>query len=162
MAELEGIKELYRRLDAISEPEARRNIIGLIALAAVGFAKEELEPHRQTGNLSRTIRLGEVSADEATILAGGIDGVGYARHVEFGTRPHKIRPRRARRLAWPRNAGDRRLTGTARTGTTDFIFAMEVDHPGTKEVRYLRRGVERAADVAGLTATIVKAWNDAA
>lgn len=160
MAELEGIKELYRRLDAISEPSARKNLIGAIALAAVGFAKEEA-PH-QTGNLRRTIRLGEVTADDATILAGGIDGVGYARHVEFGTRPHKIRPRRARRLRWPANGADRRLTGTARSGTSDFIYANEVDHPGTQPNPFMRRGVERAASAAGLVTTIVKAWNDAA
>ncbi len=156
---IEGLRELNRRLDAVASSEGRRQILGTIALAAVGYSKHEAP--RRTGNLSRTIRLGSVSDTSATIVAGG-QGVGYARAVHEGSRAHDIVPRRKKILAWPANAGDRRLTGTARSGTTAFIFARRVRHPGTKPNRFMVRGIQRAAHDANLRAAVIKPWNDAA
>lgn len=155
---VEGLAALYRRLNAVADTGLRRDLLGKVALRAVDEAKT-LVP-RKTGNLGRSIRLGRVSDDSAEVLAGGIGGVGYARYVEFGTRAHVIRPRNRRVLRWSR--GGRRLTGTARSGTSDFIYARQVNHPGTRAQPYLRPGVEKALAEAGFREPIVKAWNDAA
>lgn len=47
----------------------------------------------------------------------------YAPHVEFGTRPHEIRPKKGRLLSWVKS-GKR-------------IFARKVRHPGTKAQPFL-------------------------
>lgn len=58
-------------------------------------------------------------------------GEDYAPHVEEGTRPHVIRPRKKRALRFP--AGGRE------------VFARQVQHPGTKGVHMLKRGAAAAA-----------------
>ncbi len=157
---VEGIPALERRFAAISGPTANKRLLGQLGLLAVANAKSILYPaHRKTGNLGRTIRLGTVTASEATILAGGKGGVGYARIVELGSRPHIIRPRNKKALAW---GGRRRLSGSLRTGSKATNFATFVNHPGTKPVAYLRGGAERAIRQAGLKDKIVSAWNSAA
>lgn len=150
---IEGLDELNKRLAAIGDA---RNILGPIAIRAVAYAKEMVP--RKTGNLGRTIRVGAITESEAQILAGGQFGVGYARHVEFGTRPHVIVPRTRKVLAW---GGNRRLSGSLRSNSAATIFARRVNHPGTKAKPYLRPAAERAIRETG-TEAIVKAWNEAA
>ena len=147
-----GGDALSRRLQAIQNP---RMFLGQIALKAVAYAKVAVP--RQTGNLGRTIRLGSVTTTSAQILAGGTAGVGYAQFVEFGTRPHVIRPRNKKVLAW---GAQRRLSGSARTGS-DMIFAHEVNHPGTRAQPFLIPSAQKAVADTGIE-VIVKAWNDAA
>lgn len=153
MSDIEGLDELNRRLDAIKDA---RQILGPIAIRAVAYAKETVP--RKTGNLGRTIRVGTITETEAQIIAGGSYGVGYARHVEFGTRPHVIVPRTRKVLAW---GGDRRLSGSLRSGARAQFFATRVNHPGTRAKPYLRPAAERAAREEGNKAIIV-AWNEAA
>lgn len=157
---IEGMDKLQRRFAAISAGQGNRKLMGELGLLAVAEAKRIVP--RKTGNLGRTIRLGQVSDTNASILAGGQLGVGYAAAVELGARAHKIRPRRAKILRWARNAGDRRLSGSARTGTSDFVYAREVDHPGNAPRPYLRPGAAEALAKAGLAERVVKAWNEAA
>lgn len=70
---------------------------------------------------------------------GGADGVleataDHASHVECGTSPHDIVPRRANVLHWEDGGEDH--------------FARRVRHPGTAPTRFLERAAERAADLA--------------
>jgi hypothetical protein len=51
----------------------------------------------------------------------------YAWHVEYGTRPHKIRPRNAKVLHW-------------KNGGTD-VFATAVNHPGTVPQPFIRAAI---------------------
>jgi hypothetical protein len=153
MSDIEGMDDLAKRLEAIGD---HRQFLGRIGLLAVSYAKETVP--RRTGNLGRTIRLGRVTESDAEILAGGQQGVGYARHVEFGTRPHVIVPRNRRALAW---GGARRLSGNLRAGAAATVFATRVDHPGTRPNPYLRPAAERAVRETGVD-QIVKAWNEAA
>ena len=154
MASLEGADELQARLWAMSNT---RLMLGTVALVAVREAKS-LVP-RRTGNLGRTIRVGRVTEDSAEVLAGGRREVGYAAAVEFGTRPHVIRPRRAKVLAW---GGSRTLGGRLRKGSRATNFARFVRHPGTRARPYLLPGIRRAIERAGIKANIVDAWNRAA
>ena len=153
MSEVEGMDDLERRLAAISD---MKMLLGRTGLQAVAYAKQTVP--RKTGNLGRTIRLGAVTERDAEIIAGGQFGVGYARHVEFGTKPHVIVPRTRRALAW---GGARRLSGSLRSGATATNFATRVNHPGTKPQPYLRPAAERAVRETGVD-HIVRAWNEAA
>lgn len=152
---IEGMDELQRRIAAVGDT---RKFLGQLALMAVARAKQ-LVP-RKTGNLGRTIRLGNVSTTEAQILAGGRDGVGYAAAVEYGTRPHDIVPRVASVLSWPASGADARLSGSVRTGGKR-IFAKKVHHPGTKPQPYLIPAASQVVSEQGID-FLIKAWNDAA
>jgi len=154
MSNIAGLTALQRRFAAISD---NRRMLGQIGLLAVREAKL-IVPHK-TRNLERSIRLGTVTADSAQIIAGGKGGVGYARHVEFGTREHVIVPRRRKVLAW---GGDRRLSGSLRTGAKATHFARRVNHPGSRAKPYLVPGAKRAIEKAGLAQAIIAAWNGAA
>jgi hypothetical protein len=148
---------LTPRLKALQDPDFGRSVLGRVAVLAVREAKG-LVPVK-TGNLRRTIRVGPITNTSARILAGGQREVGYAAHVEFGTKAHPIMPRKARVLAW---GGNRRLSGTLRSGSKPEFFAMKVNHPGTRAKPYLVPGAQTAMRKAGLKDALIKAWNDAA
>lgn len=113
-------------------------------------ADGESAAQEATGFLRRSIGAGDV---EGTFSAGGLVGVvsasaPYALHVEYGTKPHEIRPKanRAsfgpnqsgynsqntkpgkRALRWPGGAG----------GAGGWAFAKVVKHPGTAAKPFLR------------------------
>lgn len=72
-----------------------------------------------------------------------VSGAHHARFVIEGTRPHEIRPRRARALYWVDGGGGH--------------FARLVHHPGTKPNPFVRRAVrpmEPAIRAAATAATI--------
>jgi hypothetical protein len=148
---------LTPRLHALQNPKAKEALLYRVAKLARSNA-QELVP-KKTKNLRRTIRIGEVSATRALLLAGGQREVGYAAYVEFGTKPHVIAPRKAKVLAW---GGNRRLSGTLRSGASAEFFAMKVNHPGSRAKPYLVPGARAAMRTAGLKDALIKAWNDAA
>lgn len=152
MSDIEGMDDLQRRLDAIKDT---KTLLGQIGLRAVARAKE-LVP-RKTGNLGRTIRLGQVTDNDAQILAGGQNGVGYAAAVEYGTRPHEIVPRYKKALAW---GGNRRLSGSLRSGSKSTFFAKRVRHPGTQPYPFLMPAAKEVAEQ--FPELIIRAWNEAA
>ncbi len=151
--EIEGMDELNKRIEAL---KVGREMLGKVGLLAISYAKATVV--RKTGNLGRTIRLGNVTDTEAQILAGGQYGVGYAQAVEFGSRPHVIRPRYKRVLAW---GGNRRLSGNLRSGEGATAFATVVNHPGTQAKPFLKPAAERAIRETGVD-LIIEAWNKAA
>lgn len=153
-ASIDGVKELRRRLDAVS---SNKGALRIVATQGVAEAKR-LVP-RRTGNLGRTIRVGTVTDTSATVVAGGTANVGYALYVEQGTQPHEIVPRNAKVLAW---GGARTLAGRSRRGSGPTRFARRVRHPGTKPHPYLVPGVRLALRKSGLGKAIVKAWDRAA
>ena len=148
---------LTPRLKALSDRDMGRSILGRVAVLAVKEA-HALVPVK-TGNLRRTIRVGQITSTSARILAGGQREVGYAAAVEFGTKPHVIVPRKAKVLAW---GGNRRLSGTLRSGSKPEFFAMKVNHPGSRAKPYLVPGARAAMRTAGLKDALIKTWNEAA
>lgn len=153
--QISGLPELQKRLAALGDT---RKFLGQLGLMAVAKAKG-LVP-RKTGNLGRTIRLGTVTTTEAQIMAGGLNGVGYAAAVEYGTRAHDIVPRVASVLSWPASAGDARLSGSVRSGG-NRAYAKRVHHPGTKPQPYLTPAATQVVSESGMD-ILIKAWNDAA
>ena len=82
-----------------------------------------------TGYLRRSIGAGDVTG---SFSDGGLEGVvsasaPYALHVEYGTKPHEIRPKNKRALRWA-SAG----------GKNGWAFAKVVKHPGTAPKPFLR------------------------
>lgn len=145
-----GLPALQRRLTAIANG---RPLLRELQIRSVRGAK--IRVPRKTGNTGRTIRPGELTDDHAIVEAGGA-----AVFLERGTRPHIIRPRKGRALAWPSTNAGRRLSGRARTGA-GMTFATVVHHPGTKPQPFLLPAVIDAVHEVGAE-PIVHAWNDAA
>lgn len=92
---------------------------------AADFAEETMKKKapKRTGRLRRSIRK-RVGRFEAEIGPT----VPYAVYVEYGTRPHIIRPVRARALRFE-------VEG-------EVVFARLVRHPGTKPQRFIRETAE--------------------
>lgn len=157
MNNIDGLPALNKRLKAISES---RGLLKMIQLDAVGEAKR-LVP-RKTGFLGRSIRPGSLTDDFAIVKATAP----YAAFVEFDTKPHIIKPRNKRVLAWAANGSGRRLSGRARTATRrgangGMRFARVVHHPGTKAQPYLVPGAKAALGRVGVR-RIIESWNRAA
>ena len=148
---LVGQAGLQRRLDAVGRP---RPLLREVQLRAVAEAKKRVA--RKTGHTARTIRPGS-SGPTFTI----VEAQGAAVFLEFGTRPHTIRPRNKRMLSWPANASGRRLSGRARTASGRRIFARVVNHPGTKAQPFLVPGAVAAIKSVGID-SIIESWNRAA
>ena len=147
---LRGQRELERRLHAIDKP---RTLLREVQIRAVAEAKARVA--RKTGHTARTIAAGALGDRFAIVQAGGA-----AAFLEYDTRPHVIRPRRGRMLAWPASAGGRRLSGRARTGAA-MRFARKVNHPGTKAQPFLVPGAVAALRAVGIE-SIIRGWNEAA
>lgn len=169
-----GGKALQARLTAIGK--APPEILREVAIRGVAEAKA-LVP-RRTGNLGRTIRLGQVTATVAEIRAGGTQEVGYAAAVEYGSRPHVIRPKNKKALFFPSQkatserfgsgaklqftkAGRLTAGSISRFGNAAFVHAKEVNHPGTRAQPFLFPGMEKALRIVGLDG-LVERWNKAA
>ena len=148
MSSVQGLDQLIRRLEAIGEPYP---VLRAAQIKTVSEAQKLV--HRKTGFLQRNIRPGQITALHATVEAR----TPYAASLELGARPHVIRPRNAKVLAW---GGPRRLTGRLRKGGKPTNFAMLVHHPGNKPYPYLVPGAKKA--VADIRDVIVKLWNSAA
>lgn len=146
-----GIPQLQRRLKAI-DAVAGRPLLRKIQIDATANAKRAVP--RKTGHLGRTIGPGGLT-DSYTIVKATAN---YAAYVELGTRPHIIRPKNKKVLAWGAN---RRLSGATRKGSA-MIFARVVHHPGTKPQPFLVPGAVAAVKSNVGADVIVRAWNKAA
>lgn len=158
-ATFKGGDELSKRLHAINDPN---RLLRRWQLDTTAEAKR-LVP-RKTGNLGRSIAPGEFTGSAAFVRARAA----YAAYVEKGTRPHVIVPRNARALRFPASGvsttlGGRVRTGeVARLGTGAYVFAMKVNHPGTKPKPFLEPGARKAAEKGGLKDVAIQLWNGAA
>ena len=148
---VKGLSQLLSRFSAI-QPNAK--LMRNLALQAVREQKLQTERFRKTGNLGRSIMVGVVTDKYAETKATA----NYAAAVELGTRPHIIRPRNKKALAFA--PAGRRLSGSPRTGSS-VVFAKKVNHPGTKAQPYMVPGATKAVRELGAD-FVVKAWNDAA
>lgn len=149
-----GIPALQRRLTAVSH--AGGGILKAWQVATTAYAK--VYAPKRSGHLKQTIHPGYLGDLRATVEASAA----YAAPQEFGSRPHEIRPVRAKVLAW---GGARRLTGTLRAGSSPTHFARVVHHPGNPATHFMERGAARAMDEVVKqhgTGFIKTAWNQGA
>jgi len=80
----------------------------------------------RTGHLQQSIRvdLSNVNEGKTEIVADA----SYAPFVEFGTKPHVIKPERRQTLRWATDSG--------------YAFAKLVKHPGSKPYPFFRKAIE--------------------
>lgn len=135
-----GLPELQRRLTAIGQTNT---VMRDLALTAIGNQKRKAVV--KTGNMRRQIHLGRVTKTSAETIAGA----NYSGAVEFGTKPHEIRPRARKALRWKAKGGA-------------VVFARVVHHPGTKARPFMIPGAEDALRSVALRDKIIIKWNRAA
>lgn len=86
----------------------------------------------RTGHLGQTIGEGPITFTGPRTVHGSVHATAdYALYVHEGTRPHLIRPKRAKALRF--NIGGR------------TVFARLVRHPGTRARPFLRNAALRVA-----------------
>jgi hypothetical protein len=163
MAEqIKGLDKLRKRLRAIDDP---RELLKNLQSDVTRNAKRELRTQgvTKTGNLSRSITPGYLSAREALVVAHA----GYARYVEegtgiYGARHRPIVPKTKKVLAW--RSGSTTLSGRSRVSggkeTAGWAFARSVR--GRKATPFLLPGAKQALRDRNLPDTIVELWNGAA
>ena len=153
MADLIGYQGVQNRLKAIGGTQFGPKLMKQLGAAAVMEQKLLVRPHKKTGVTQASVHYMGVTATSVTTEAAGA-----ARFLEFGTKPHVIRPRVAKVLAW---GGPRRLSGALRKGASATNFATLVHHPGTKPTPFMVPGAKLAVSKAGLADAVVTAWNQA-
>jgi len=156
--QVRGTKELERRLKAIGMTP--HDALRKIQLDAVANAKRAVP--RKTGRLGRSIGPGGLTNDHAIVRASA----NYAAYVELGTRPHVIKPRNGKFLAFPAKGTATRLGGAptrdaVRKGGA-YVFARVVHHPGTKPQPFLVPGAQQAIKDNLGADVIIRDWNRAA
>lgn len=126
--------EVEAALVRLQEAADRRMKAALqqVAEEVVVHAKTNHEYRDRTGRLTQSIRAEQVQGSFAegftiNMISGGLR-VSYAAHIEYGTRPHTIRPRE----------GNRALRFTVGGQTR---FARSVRHPGTRAYSFMRNAL---------------------
>ena len=111
--EKSAVTKGIQRVVLFMESEARRNITDVIYNRPVGW--------RRTGKARQSI-VGKMVDDTSGKV---FVGVNYAKHLEYGTKPHIIRAKRAKVLA-----------GNGK------VFGRVVNHPGTKAYPFWRPAIK--------------------
>lgn len=160
MAVIIGMTALNARLSAISGPSANRVYMGQLGIRTVAAMKQRIA--HKTRTTSRSLAVGRISADRVEIV-----GNQNALWLEQGTKPHIIRPKSKKALAWAASPAGRRLSGRARVSTRrggngGMAFATLVHHPGTKAQPYIRESVQEAFARSGMAEAVIRRWDDAA
>ena len=124
----QDVAAAFKRLSAIGRVEALRDT----AQQTYQVAKFEVDGHTKTGALARSI---DIVKESDEWFVGHRNGPRHALFVHWGTKPHKIRPRKRKALRW--------------AGGGRFTFAQVVNHPGYKGDPYF---VRAAANVPRMLA----------
>ncbi len=154
---VKGDKELIRRLTMVGLQDGRYGprILRRWQVLTVQLAKVNVAPHKRTGDLQRSIQVGPIGRTAAQVVVTS----DHAGVIEHGSRPHLIRPRVRKVLAW---GGSRTLSGRLAAGSRPTNFARLVRHPGTRADPFLEPAAKQALGELDLAAEITTAWNEAA
>jgi hypothetical protein len=144
-----GARQLENRLTNVGR--IQKPMLTRLALRTVRYAKETV--NHKTRTTSRSIRVESITDEVATVVAAGA-----AVYLEYGTRPHDIRPRRRKALRFAAKGQPVRLTGAPKKGSA-VVFAKVVRHPGTQPYPFMRPSAERAIRDEDLAGIVINAWN---
>jgi phage gpG-like protein len=122
--ELDGHDNLKRMIRAMPEVTKQELTWGVNQAALLGEREAKSLVGVKTGHLRRSIISTPASSVGGSVSAMYGTNTLYAKHHEFGTKPHTIVPRRAKALRF--QAGGR------------TVFARKVNHPGTAGRFYMR------------------------
>jgi hypothetical protein len=122
--ELDGHDNLKRMIRAMPEVTKQELTWGVNQAALLGEREAKSLVGVKTGHLRRSIISTPASSVGGSVSAMYGTNTLYAKHHEYGTRPHTITPRRGKVLRF--QAGGR------------TVFARSVQHPGTAGRYYMR------------------------
>lgn len=132
-----GFVELSDQLDKPLTPELNRTVLKIANFMEntarknlIGVVYSIPKPWKRTGKARQSIISQPVGEGAAKVYMG----VDYGMHLEFGTKPHTIKPKGAKKLLmWPNFSGKTSIK-TKKTSyrKTGWSFAKIVNHPGTK------------------------------
>lgn len=120
------------QLQQVATREGARLVMNLQS-RVVNSAKQRAPV--DTGNMRNSIRQEPVQVSGSRVTGVVLSAADYSMYVHEGTRPHIIRPRVAKALAF--TIGGRQ------------VFAKSVRHPGTKARPFLRNAIEATAPRLG-------------
>lgn len=117
----------------LAERALEANVRAALVASAVGVANQARTSHEykdRTRTLTNSIHSGRLSGSwtSGTLTVTVIADAGHAAPIEYGSRPHEIRPRRRKYL---------RFVVGGRT-----VFAKRVHHPGTRPYEFLAKALE--------------------
>lgn len=106
-----------------------------VLVQSAQYIKQDMESRVpvRTGKLKQSISI-QVNTD-SVVIGPHTD---YAAYVEFGTKPHEIRPKNGKTLAW--------------RGPNGMVYAKVVHHPGTRAQPYVRPAFNDWVDALGQAA----------
>ena len=133
-ADISQLAEALRRTATESETTTMD-----VMVRSANFIKAEMQSRApvRTGTLRNSIFI-QVDTDKVTI-GPNLTQAPYAGYVEFGTRPHEIRPKSAGGVL-------------AFTVGGQKVFAKRVQHPGTKPQPYVMPAFQSWVDSLGTMA----------
>lgn len=129
--EVNGANEISAKLLALPEAIRQQAVNGL-AQVAHDSAFKGADRHTKNGALIRSLHMRPVN--DGWEIYHDLQKAPHALFVHWGTRPHKITPNRRKVLRWPSGSG----------GSTGFVFARFVNHPGYKGDPWLVQAGEEA------------------
>lgn len=133
---IEGESQLFKRLNGLNEVMQRTFWIGVQEDYEENLL-DNVRPHTKEGKMERNTR--------AKLIDGGVEGgvynngmevtwngqkINYAYFVEYGTKPHEIRPKKKKILRWQGAGGG-------------DVFAGVVNHPGTKAYKPVENAAKK-------------------
>ncbi len=139
---LPELRRAFREYPRIAAPIINKALEATQFVFQKNTLKDDPVPWR-TGNLLQSFRFRTGAGQSRWYPTAR-----YAPFVEFGTRPHEIRPVNARALAWGGSSG-RYVTAASgrqyyKAGSGGKTFAMVVHHPGTKPRPYMEGIVKKS------------------
>lgn len=149
----DGLTEHYNHVNDLirrhkNVPRQAVNVIGNLTLReAKQLATDRIKKGAKSGNYRRSINV-QYRGEDMTYSAIIGANTEYAPHLEYGTRPHIIRPKKAGGvLAWKSVKTERTtrvkagLTKKGKQKYTNMLFTKYVNHPGTKPKWILRDAI---------------------
>lgn len=173
--EIKGTEKLKAALDKLLKTADKNIPIVLMQAGQVGVSHCKIECPVDTGRLRASIGNPTKKGIFETTRKGVAFGtaVDYAFDVEFGTKPHIIKPKKKKVLRWPIPVGQeikftekgikrgKKLYISKKTGKLikkkQYAFAKFVKHPGTKGQHFMLKGVQKAVpDIIKVLKGVIK------
>lgn len=126
-------------LQAVVRKESTRSLLKaqrrVLAKAVTMSPRSPIATHSSSGQLRQSHHAGPVRLSSRGAQADIVAEQSYAMAVHEGSRPHVIRPRRAKVLAWK--------------GAKGMVFARTVHHPGAKAKPWLLNALKAEGPALG-------------
>lgn len=164
--EIEGLDEIESEWKSTVSRIGAGTRKAVAAATRAGERTAEAHAPRRTGQLANKIQGRVISSDGSSATGELVSAAKYSSFVADGTRPHEIRPKRGKVLAFvaggsvsiqSANVATRHSNGG--TASYGMVFARVVHHPGTRPNDFFKFG-ELAAGLM-LEAEMQKVVDDA-